>query len=89
MREPWELLISSDALLRQTIVFVVITGLDKAVADVAAFAQLIALWYIFVLSNYFCKYKSKKIFEKVKINMQTSSVHVLYPKWALSYLLIL
>ena len=34
--------------------------------------------YIFVLSNYFCKYNSKKIFEKVKINMQTSRVNVLY-----------
>ena len=43
------------------------------------FSYYDALLYIFVLSNYFCKYNSKKIFEKVKINMQTSHVSVLYP----------
>ena len=43
------------------------------------FSYCDALLYIFVLSNYFCKYNSKKIFEKVKINMQTSRVNVLYP----------
>ena len=40
------------------------------------FSKYDALLYIFVLSNYFCKCKSKNIFEKVKINMQTSSVMV-------------
>ena len=39
------------------------------------FSDYDALLYIFVLSNYFCKYKSKKMFEKVKINRQTSSLH--------------
>ena len=43
------------------------------------FSYYDALLYIFVLSNYFCKYNSKKIFEKVKITMQTSHVNVLYP----------
>ena len=42
------------------------------------FSYYDALLYIFVLSNYFCKYNSKKIFEKVKINMQTSRLNVLY-----------
>ena len=40
------------------------------------FSNYDALLYIFVLSNYFCKYKNKNIFEKVTINMQTSSVMV-------------
>ena len=40
------------------------------------FSNYDALLYMFVLSNYLCKYKSKNIFEKVKINMQTSSVMV-------------
>ena len=42
------------------------------------FSYYDALLYIFVLSNYFCKYNTKKIFEKVNINMQTSRVKVLY-----------
>ena len=50
------------------------------------FSDYDALLYIFVLRNYFCKYKSKKMFEKVKINMQTSSLHVLCPN-VLSFLL--
>ena len=31
------------------------------------FSDYDALLYIFVLSNFFCKYKSKMMFEKVKI----------------------
>ena len=41
------------------------------------FSDYDALLYIFVLSNYFSSNKSKKTFEKGKINIQTSSVHVL------------
>ena len=43
---------------------------------VLRFSNYDPLLYILVLNNYFWKYKSKNIFEKVKINMQTSSVMV-------------
>ena len=50
------------------------------------FTDYDALLYIFVLSNYFRKYKNKTMFEKVKLNMQTNSLHVLCPN-VLSFLL--